>query len=120
MRSIRDLLVCAVIATCAMWALSQDKPQQVTLHGFVLDSACAFTKNLQKPVSEKCARDCAKAGSPLIVLSDDGEVYWPISENMPAEGQNGKLLPYAGKRVTVTGRLYARGKSKAIAIESIR
>jgi hypothetical protein len=95
------------------------KPAGITLHGYVLDSACAFTKDLQKPISEKCARQCAQAGSPLVVLSDDGEIYWPISEKTPAEGQNGRLMPFAGKKVTVTGRVYSRAGSKAIAIQKI-
>ena len=103
-----------------LWLVAADKASLTTLHGYVMDSACAFTKDLHKPVSEQCARDCAKAGSPLIVLSDAGEIYWPISEKTPAAGQNAKLLPFAGKKVTVTGRVYSRGGSKAIAIETIQ
>jgi hypothetical protein len=34
-------------------------------------------------------------------------------------GQNKKLLPFAGKRVTATGKLYTRGGSTAIVIEKI-
>ena len=37
-----------------------------TVRGYVLDSACAFIKNLEKPVSTECALSCAKAGSPLV------------------------------------------------------
>jgi len=92
---------------------------EVTLHGYVLDSACAFAKDLHKPVSESCARQCGEAGSPLVVLSDAGDVYWPISEKTPAEGQNPRLMPFAGRKVTVSGRVYKRGGSKGIAIEKI-
>jgi hypothetical protein len=99
---------------------ANDAPGQVILHGYVLDSACAFTKDLHKPVSESCARQCAEAGSPLVVLTDAGDVYWPISEKTPAESQNPKLMPFAGKKVTVSGKVYKRGGSKAIAIEKIR
>jgi hypothetical protein len=99
---------------------ANDTPAPVTLHGYVLDSACAFTKDLHKPVSESCARQCAEAGSPLVVLSDAGDVYWPISEKTPAEGQNPKLMPFAGKKVTVSGTVYKRGGSKAIAIQKIK
>lgn len=115
--SLRFSILLLLVATVSYAA--NDKAPEVTLHGYVLDSACAFTKDLHKPVSEKCARDCAKAGSPLVVLANDGEIYWPISENTPAEGQNARLLPFAGKNVTVTGRTYARGGSKAIVIEKI-
>lgn len=108
-----------LVAVVAVSLVADEKPVEITLHGYVLDSACAFTKGLHKPISETCARQCAQAGSPLVVLSDAGDVYWPISEKTPAEGQNGKLMPFAGKRVTVTGRVYSRGGSKAIAIRTI-
>ena len=90
-----------------------------TLKGYVLDSACAFTKSLDKPISKECAISCAKAGSPLVLLAEDGTIYWPIADSTPATGQNAKLLPFAGEKVTVTGKVYQRGGSKAIVIDKI-
>jgi hypothetical protein len=90
-----------------------------TVNGWVLDSACAFTKGLSKPISRDCALACAKAGSALVLLQDDGTIYWPISAAMPAQGQNARLEPYAGKRVTVSGSVYSRGGSVAIVIDKI-
>jgi hypothetical protein len=114
------ITVCLIVAlVISALCFAEAKPEQVTLHAYVLDSACAFTKDLKKPVSESCARECAKAGSPLVILSDAGEIYWPISEKTPAEGQNTRLLPFAGKKVNVTGRVYSRGGSKAIVIDKI-
>jgi hypothetical protein len=91
----------------------------VTIKGYVLDSACAFTKGLSKPISKDCAISCAKAGSTLVILADDGTIYWPIADTTPSSGQNRKLLPFAGGRVTATGKVYERGGSKAIVIEKI-
>jgi hypothetical protein len=91
----------------------------VTVKGYVLDSACAFTKSLDKPISKECAISCAKAGSQLVILAEDGTIYWPISDTMPSSGQNPKLLPFAGEKVTVTGKIYERGGSKAIVIDKI-
>ncbi|HXH48656.1 MAG TPA: hypothetical protein VNM47_04725 [Terriglobia bacterium] len=88
--------------------------------GYVIDSACTFVKNLEKPISPDCADACAKAGSPLVILSDNGIVYWPISAEVPASGQNTRLLPFAGKRVVVTGTVYEKGGSQAIVIANIR
>ncbi len=35
------------------------RPQKsVTVEGYVLDSACAFTKGLEKPISRDCAVAC--------------------------------------------------------------
>ena len=91
----------------------------VTVNGYVLDSACAFTKGLDKPISKQCATSCANAGSPLVILADGGTIYWPIADTTPSSGQNPKLLPYAGDKVTAKGKVYQRGGSKAIVIEKI-
>jgi hypothetical protein len=96
-----------------------DKPVSVTVKGYVLDSACAFTKGLEKPISRTCALQCAKAGSQLVILADDGTIYWPIADTTPATGQNPKLLPFAGNKVIVTGSVYTRAGSHAIVIEKI-
>jgi len=109
-------LVALLIA--AICSFAADAPT-VTIKGYVLDSACAFTKGLDKPISKQCAISCANAGSPLVILADDGTIYWPIANTTPSSGQNPKLLPYAGDKVTATGKVYQRGGSKAIVIEKI-
>jgi hypothetical protein len=91
----------------------------VTVKGYVLDSACAFTKGLKKPISKECATSCASAGSQLVILAADGKIYWPIADTTPSSGQNAKLLPFAGERVTASGKVYNRGGSTAIVIEKI-
>ena len=107
------LVVPAAIAAAA-------EGTQTTVNGWVLDSACAFTKGLTKPISRDCALACAKAGSPLVLLQSDGSIYWPISDTMPAAGHNSKLIPFAGKQVMASGKVYMRSGSKAIVIESIK
>jgi type 1 fimbria pilin len=99
--------------------LSAADSASVTLKGYVLDSACAFTKGLDKPISKQCAISCANAGSPLVILAEDGTIYWPIADTTPSSGQNPKLLPFAGEKVTVSGKVYQRGGSKAIVIDKI-
>jgi len=91
----------------------------VAVKGYVLDSACAFTKGLDKPISKQCAVSCAKAGSQLVILSEDGTIYWPIADTTPSSGQNAKLLPFAGEKVTASGRVYKRSGSKALVIAKI-
>ena len=107
-----------VLLPAAVLLKGADAPS-VTLNGYVLDSACAFTKGLSKPISKECAISCAKAGSPLVILADGGTIYWPIADTTPSSGQNSKLLPFAGDRVTASGKVYQRGGSKAIVIEKI-
>jgi hypothetical protein len=116
--SVVSNMVLLVFLVVGLNAGAADAPT-VTVKGYVLDSACAFTKGLSKPISKQCAISCANAGSPLVILADDGTIYWPIADTTPSSGQNPKLLPYAGDKVTATGKVYQRGGSKAIVIEKI-
>ncbi len=120
MKTTRIALYSALLFSIAALALVcfADTPA-TTVKGYVLDSACAFTKNLDKPISKECAVSCAKAGSPLVILAEDGTIYWPIADSTPTSSQNPKLLPFAGEKVTATGKVYRRGGSKAIVIEKI-
>ncbi|HLK21770.1 MAG TPA: hypothetical protein VKT81_22630 [Bryobacteraceae bacterium] len=108
----------AILSLTGFAAFAADAPEK-TVTGWVLDSACAFTQGLTKPISRDCALACARKGSQLVILQNDGSIFWPISDKVPAEGQNERLLPYAGKRVTITGKVYTRGGSNALVIEKI-
>jgi len=110
-------LVCVLLAVALAGGTDAGKP--VSVKGYVLDSACAFTKDLKKPISPECATACAKAGSPLVILTDDGTIYWPIADTTPSSGQNEKLLPFAGQKVSVSGKVFQRGGSSAMVIEKI-
>jgi hypothetical protein len=110
-------LTAALIIGPAISVRAQEKA--ATVRGYVLDSACAFIKNLEKPVSAECALACAKAGSPLVILADDGIIYWPISDAMPAMGQNPRLMKFAGQKVTVTGKVFERSGARALVIKQI-
>lgn len=110
--------LCLLVATVLLVHAESNAP--IKVNGYVLDSACAFTKGLKKPISNECALACAKAGSPLVILADTGEIYWPIADTTPSSGQNDKLIPFAGKKVTATGRLFQRGGSHALVIQQIK
>src|SRR6266478_3913894 len=111
----RSRITCAwilsVLVVITSEGLQAEGKASTTVKGYVLDSACAFVKNLKKPISADCALSCAKAGSPLVILADDGTIYWPISNTIPATGQNERLLKFAGQRVTATGTPYEKGGS---------
>src|SRR5882724_13238042 len=117
-----SFVVLFALLTLAFGDEAAKKPaaeKAVTVKGYVLDSACAFTKGLKKPISAECATACAKAGSPLVILAPSGTIYWPIAETTPSTSQNDKLLPFAGQNVTVSGKVFQRGGSTAIVISKI-
>jgi len=64
----------------------------------VLDSACAFTKNLEKPISRELRADVARRRvRQLVILSDDGFNLLADRETTPATGQNARLLEFRGR-----------------------
>jgi hypothetical protein len=87
--------------------------------GYVIDSSCVYSKHLTRPKSPQCAVACARGGSPLVLLADDGSIYLPIDTAVPAQGQNPRLLDYAGERVAATGKVFESHGSRAINIEKI-
>ena len=113
---VKSVIVLSLVA--ALWGAGS-KAKTETVKGYVLDSACAFTKGLEKPISRDCALACAKAGSPLVILTANGTIYWPIADTTPSSSQNEKLLPFAGQKVTASGKVFERGGSRAFVIEKI-
>ena len=115
----RRKLFVATFLTLSCFAMAAEPGSTVTVSGWVLDSACAYTKGLDKPISSGCAKACAKNGSPLVILRDDGTIFLPIDDKTPSASMNAKLLPFAGERVTVTGKDYVRNGSHGLVIDKI-
>jgi hypothetical protein len=113
------LLAALILSACLALAMAEPKGTPITVTGWVLDSACAYTKGLEKPISRECALACAKKGSPLVILRDDGAIFLPIAEETPATGQNERLTPFAGKRVVAKGRAFTRAGSQALVIDKM-
>jgi hypothetical protein len=126
-----SLLVWSSVTVTLAWSQAQmsaqkeaDTPshQSATIEGLVRDIACPI-QNLEATathMSMKCLRACARNGSPLVILTKDGELYLPISDKMPDTDQRQKLMPYLGKYVRATGTVYERKGTHAIAINDIR
>ena len=108
-----------ILTACLALAMAVTKGTSITVTGWVLDSACAYTKALEKPISRDCALACARKGSPLVILRDDGTIFLPIGQDTPATGQNEKLTAFAAKRVVVKGRSFTRAGSQALIIDKI-
>lgn len=109
----------------AQVSTSKDEPShqsQATIEGLVRDVACPI-QNLEATatnLSMKCLRECVKNGSPLIILTKDGEIYTPISGKMPDIDQRPTLMPFAGKYVRASGTVYERKGTHAIVISEIK
>jgi len=97
-----------------------DKPvTNQTVSGLVRDIACPLQnkESTARRFNGGCALGCARLGSPLGILTDDGTLYLPIAESMPDIDQRPKLMPFVGKYVRVVGDVYERKGLHAIVIQ---
>jgi hypothetical protein len=96
--------------------------QVATIQGLIRDVACPIQnkKASARVFNLKCAVDCAKLGSPLVLLTDDGTIYTPISSSMPDTDQRARLMPFVGKYVEIRGQVYERQGTHAIVIQNIK
>jgi hypothetical protein len=99
-------------------AQSADETKQVV--GLVRDIACPLqnTKSTTTSYSKDCIVQCAKAGSPLGILTADGSTYLPVITTMPDMGQD-QLKPFVGEMVEAKGKVFERNGGHAIEIMEI-
>ncbi|MBV9182672.1 MAG: hypothetical protein JO356_15275 [Acidobacteria bacterium] len=97
----------------------ENRGKEAVIMGYVRDAACLMRHpDVLKPANE-CARMCARAGSPLIIATKTGGLYMPISATIPDKSQTDRLMPFVGKYVRVSGRVFERSGLQAIAITEI-
>lgn len=111
------------LSTCISFAYGADAsaPHVVAVEGLVRDVACPIQNHDSTATnfSLDCALACAKSGSPLIILTKAGDIYFPISDKMPDPSQRQLLMPYIGKYVRASGEVFERNGTRAIAIKDI-
>jgi DNA/RNA endonuclease YhcR with UshA esterase domain len=54
-----------------------------------------------------------------VILTPGGELYIPISDQMPDVDQRQKLMPLLGRYVRVSGGVYQRKGTRTIKIKNI-
>lgn len=74
--------------------------------GYIIDKNCASKKEMQGDVN--CAQTCIKKGAPAVFVTDDGKIYSISNQD--------KVIPSAGKKVTLTGKM----KGEVITVATIK
>lgn len=95
----------AALGALATWSRAADDTGTVTLKGEVLDMACYLDHGAHGEKHAGCAEKCIKSGLPVGLKTEDGKVYLLIGEHEPL---NDKLAAFAGKTVSIKGKLVSR------------
>ena len=76
-----------------------------TLTGEIIDLMCYADHNSSGAKHAECAATCIKGGGPVAILSD-GKAYLVVGNHKP---MNDQLAEYAGKTITLKGKLASNG-----------
>ncbi|MBI2922254.1 MAG: hypothetical protein HYY18_14470 [Planctomycetes bacterium] len=104
----------AMLAGLALMARAEDKKEEVTIKGEVVDMACWLEEGKMGPDHAKCAKGCVSGGTPAGIVTEDGSVYLVV-----VHGKDGKSpLSHVAEMVEVKGHVVERGGIKGIVATS--
>jgi len=98
---------------------AQPKGERRTVTGEVVEMWCYLEAGDRGAAKKACATACAKAGNPIALVDDKGELYLlaGLKSHQPAQEL---LLDKMSERVTVTGTLVKNARAQMIYIETVR
>ena len=82
-----------------------DASAEKTVTGEIVDLMCYADHGATGDEHASCAAKCIKHGGPVGILSD-GKAYLVIGDHKP---MNDQLSEYAGKTITLKGKLASKG-----------
>src|SRR5207249_10871068 len=100
--------VSALLFAGAQALRAQPKGQRTTIEGEVVDLWCYLEGGDRGPAKKACATACAKAGNPIGVLDDKGNLYVAagLKDHQPAKTL---LIDKMSQEVTVSGIVVKKG-----------
>ena len=96
----RKAILALALTTLSTVAMAAD------FKGYIIDEKCSKMASMKGDVD--CANKCIKAGSPAVLVTDSGKIYKIAEQD--------KVVPLAGKQVTITGK--ANGDT--ISVDSVK
>ncbi len=115
------LLWAGTLPTAQVVGTAAAEARVATVSGWVVDANSWLGQGIRGLQHHARSAASAEAGTPLVILTDDGSIVFPVQLASPAgtHASNLKLVSYAEQRVTVGGRLIRQGREKAIVIEYV-
>ena len=108
------LLLLGVTTTFA-----EPKGETVKIKGEVIDLWCYLEGGDHGAEHKSCAVSCAKAGNPIGLLTEKGEVYvmMGIKDHQPGKDM---LIEKMAETVTVEGTLVKKGGTQVIYVSAVK
>jgi hypothetical protein len=108
-----------VLIFCTVAPMAQPKGERVTVSGEVVEMWCYLEAGDRGAAKKACATACAKAGNPIALVDDQGQLFVlaGLKSHQPAQEL---LLDKMSERVTVSGTLVKNPDAQMIYIETVR
>ena len=99
--------------------MAQPKGERVTVTGEVVEMWCYLEAGDRGAAKKACATACAKAGNPIALVDDQGQLFVlaGLKSHQPAQEL---LLGKMSERVTITGTLVKNPNAQMIYIDAVR
>ena len=100
-------------------ALAQPKGDTMSIKGEVIDLWCYLEGGDHGAEHKDCAVSCAKAGNPIGILTEKGEIYIAMGMKDHQPGRE-VLISKMADTVTVEGTVVKKGGVQVIYITSVK
>jgi len=99
--------------------MAQPKGETVRLKGEVVDLWCYLEGGDHGADHMKCAVECAKAGNPIGLLTEKGDIYvlMGIKDHQPGKDV---LIDKMAQNVTIEGTLVKKGGVQVVYVSSVK
>jgi hypothetical protein len=93
--------------------------QTMTVKGEVIDTYCYALMGAKGEGHRQCAIDCVKAGIPAGLLEEGTGKVYVLLPSKDKTGLPGGVIDKMGRMASITGKVYTKGGSNFLTVESI-
>ncbi|HYG75408.1 MAG TPA: hypothetical protein VEK08_10435 [Planctomycetota bacterium] len=116
--AITAVAVLAILCWVSLTVLAAPK-ESVELKGEIVDLHCYLDREAKGAGHKQCAVQCAKAGNPIALLTDKGDLYLLMGEKKH-QTSNDMLIEKISDIVTITGTQVKKGGLQAVYVSKVK
>lgn len=110
----------AAILSFAMAGVVFAAAPSTTVKGHLRDSFCYTLMGAKGSSHHQCAVDCAKAGIPVMLVSDSGDKTYILLPSKDKQALPSSITSKMEDEIAVTGHTYTKGGVNFLQVESVK
>jgi len=118
-KAITTVLFLALLGWASIAVIAAPKGEAVELKGEIVDLHCYLDREAKGAGHKQCAVQCAKAGNPIALLTEKGDLFLLLGEKKH-QTSNDLLIEKMAETVTITGTQVKKGGLQAVYVSSVK